>query len=376
MVNPKIRMPLQEITRNTIHPVMIEIAKKRGVANIYADNNIRTTVILELLDLRVAEPLEGGGRGGYDAIDNSNNKCEIKTTTSSEFSTSHNMTLNILDRYRKADYWVFALFDKESNNPKELYLAKTEKLERYFSYWEAKCKTFELEGKRFNCPKIPLNYIRSIGFSIDTSTCHILAIQEILKMANSMEKNDEEVAMAVLLEYGEKKLEKHNNFIRNFVDSLSEILNKETVNKLLMASAEKANFNLSFLISPEDIKASHKIELEKEDPSFNGVDKIKSSSAPNEELKHEPFYKFLTSTPRFEITGKSEDFVPDATITNHWQRWYVDNYKQNAPRKNANTSREIYKLLKLNRSEDDRVHGIKLVGSPKANETTMGLFSK
>lgn len=128
-----------------------DIAIKYGIVDVSQDNNARLIQILALTGLKILP-----GRTGNDAIDEAGREYEIKTTSGTAFSTNHHINIDIINKYRKAQ-WLFGVFD--GSFLKELYQLSPENLEFYFSRWEYKCR----EINSINNPKISLSIVLRFG---------------------------------------------------------------------------------------------------------------------------------------------------------------------------------------------------------------------
>lgn len=133
-----------------------QLATKHGIGDVFQDNGGKLLQIILLTGLRVLP-----GREGNDAVDGAGREYELKSVNrklTQSFSTHHHLNPTIIKKYRKVG-WYFAVY--EGIELIELYSMEPDKLEPYFSKWEAKWKA---DGdKDINNPKIPLQFIRSTG---------------------------------------------------------------------------------------------------------------------------------------------------------------------------------------------------------------------
>ncbi|MGA3172703.1 MAG: hypothetical protein ABSE62_17005 [Chthoniobacteraceae bacterium] len=108
------------------------------------------------------------GREGNDARDAEGHEYELKSVNvllTQSFSTHHHMNPTIIAKYRLVK-WCFAVY--EGIELQEVYEMGAERLEPYFTKWEAKWKA---DGDRdVNNPKIPLTFVRQRGTQIFAAT--------------------------------------------------------------------------------------------------------------------------------------------------------------------------------------------------------------
>ncbi len=132
-----------------------ELAGKHGIDDIFQDNGGK------ILQMLLALNLQGiPGREGNDAVDTQGREYELKSVNiwlTASFSTNHHINVSIIEKYRQVQ-WVFAIY--EGIEMRRAYAMSPEKLEGYFSAWEAKWRENE---KDINNPKIPLNFVIEEG---------------------------------------------------------------------------------------------------------------------------------------------------------------------------------------------------------------------
>lgn len=94
-------------------------------------------------------------------MDRLGNEYELKSVNinlTRSFSTHHHMNPVIIAKYRQVD-WIFGIYQNISLV--SIYLLKPEKMEPYYTKWEAKWHAED--GKDINNPKIPLTYVSDVG---------------------------------------------------------------------------------------------------------------------------------------------------------------------------------------------------------------------
>lgn len=131
------------------------LASKHGVRDIFQDNGGKLLQLLLVTGLTCI-----ASREGNDARDCDGNEFELKTVNqqlTQSFSTHHHLNPTILRKYR-AVRWVFAIY--HGIELRAVYLMTPEKLEPYFSKWEAK---WNLDHKDINNPKIPIAFVVEHG---------------------------------------------------------------------------------------------------------------------------------------------------------------------------------------------------------------------
>ena len=144
---------------NLIYPslkMLQDLAAKNGINDIFQDNGGKLLQVLLITGLKNLP-----GREGNDATDQDGNEYELKSVNISltkSFSTHHHLNPTIINKYRKVN-WIFAIY--RGIEILESYRLNPEKLEPYFSQWEAKWHYDG--GKDINNPKIPLKYVREVG---------------------------------------------------------------------------------------------------------------------------------------------------------------------------------------------------------------------
>lgn len=133
-----------------------------GIKDIASDNNIKTFQIYETV--QVLQSLKS--RTGNDAVDSLGNEYELKTldVSGKYIRTSHGLTHEIIDRYRKA-HWLVGML--EDNCLIELYYVHPTAFEEFF----VKCenKLLETGKKTLNDPPIPFKLVKERGTLIFTT---------------------------------------------------------------------------------------------------------------------------------------------------------------------------------------------------------------
>ncbi len=130
------------------------LAAEHGIGDVFQDNGgkvLQTLLVLNLAQLP--------GREGHDARDSDGNEYELKTLNrrlTSSFSTNHHLNQAIIAKYRTAKAWFFSVYD--GIELKAIYKVPSSALEPYFSEWESRCRSGDL-----NNPKIPLSHVRENG---------------------------------------------------------------------------------------------------------------------------------------------------------------------------------------------------------------------
>lgn len=136
------------------------LAREHGIDDIFQDNGGK------ILQMLLALNLQGiPGREGNDAVDAEGREYELKSVNiwlTSSFSTNHHINVPIIQKYREVQ-WVFAIY--EGIEMRRAYQMPADKLEVYFSAWEAKWLETE---KDINNPKIPLKFVIEEGVLVYT----------------------------------------------------------------------------------------------------------------------------------------------------------------------------------------------------------------
>lgn len=132
-----------------------KLAGEHGIDDIFQDNGGK------ILQMLLALNLQGiPGREGNDATDVEGREYELKSVNiwlTAGFSTNHHINIPIIEKYRQAR-WVFAIY--EGIEMRRAFYVPTDKLEVYFSAWEAK---WAKEKKDINNPKVPLKFVCDNG---------------------------------------------------------------------------------------------------------------------------------------------------------------------------------------------------------------------
>jgi len=131
------------------------LATEHGIDDIFQDNGGK------ILQMLLALNLQGiPGREGNDAVDVEGREYELKSVNiwlTAGFSTNHHINVPIIEKYRLAR-WVFAIY--EGIEMRRAFIVPNDRLELYFSAWEAK---WNRERKDINNPKIPLGFVCEHG---------------------------------------------------------------------------------------------------------------------------------------------------------------------------------------------------------------------
>ena len=146
-------------------------ASRHNIHNVFDDGGYKELLILTLFGLTKL------GRTGDDATDARGRQYEIKTVAqvsssgkrkrSLSVTTEHTLTVENLQRYRNVHLWIIAVFDQAQ--PEAIYEITPDRLERYFTAWEAKLadqQAVRVHGGapvHLNNPKIPLKFIEQHG---------------------------------------------------------------------------------------------------------------------------------------------------------------------------------------------------------------------
>jgi hypothetical protein len=134
-----------------------DLATKHGIGDIFQDNGGKLLQTLLILNLECM-----GSREGNDARDADGNEYELKTVNISltkSFSTHHHLNPVILDKYREVNAWYFSIY--RGIELVEIYRVEPTRLEQdFFSKWE---KKWHETGRDINNPKIPVNYVTTVG---------------------------------------------------------------------------------------------------------------------------------------------------------------------------------------------------------------------
>ena len=149
------------------------LASEFDIDDIFQDNGgklLQTLIITRLRNLT--------GREGNDAYDEHGNEYELKTVNrslTSAFSTHHHINPTIIAKYRKVN-WVFCVY--AGIEIVEIYQARPQDLEFYFSAWEEKWHNSagpDGRGRDINNPKIPIKFVQKVGRLIyqDAADGHI-----------------------------------------------------------------------------------------------------------------------------------------------------------------------------------------------------------
>ena len=145
-----------------------ELAHKYGIGDIFQDNGGKVLQSLIILGLKVT-----GGREGNDAIDAYGNEYELKTLNvslgkSRGVTTHHHLNIGILAKYRAVHAWFISLY--EGIVLQEIYRLTPTELEPIFRGWEQ--RLMENGNAPLNNPKIPIQFVRSIGTRVYPSSVH------------------------------------------------------------------------------------------------------------------------------------------------------------------------------------------------------------
>lgn len=134
-----------------------KLAKENfNISDIFQDNGGKLFQVLLVLKLQNMSD----SREGNDAIDNKNNEYELKSLNillTKSFSTNHHINQKIINKYRLVD-WIFSVY--EGIELIEIYKLTPEQLEPYYTKWEEKCNTNNIQ---INNPKIPLKFVKENG---------------------------------------------------------------------------------------------------------------------------------------------------------------------------------------------------------------------
>lgn len=164
-----------------------KLAREHGIDDVFQDNGGKILQMLLALDLQGIP-----GREGNDAVDTEGREYELKSVNiwlTSSFSTNHHINVPIIQKYRQVQ-WVFAIY--EGIEMRRAYAITPDKLEPYFTAWEAKWRENE---KDINNPKIPLNFIMDKG-EIVYSDQKLLDLKKAtaIRRARAMEAKDRRAA--------------------------------------------------------------------------------------------------------------------------------------------------------------------------------------
>jgi len=150
-----------------------QLATRHGIADIFQDNGGKTLQVILTLGIKVSK-----GREGNDAVDEHGNEYELKTVNSSltsSFSTHHHLNPEIIAKYRLVD-WYFAIYRGIVLD--EIYYMPGRHLRHYFDSWER--QFHEQGGRALNNPKIPISFVREVGFLVRNFTSTAVLRQGLL----------------------------------------------------------------------------------------------------------------------------------------------------------------------------------------------------
>src|SRR6266851_8376009 len=107
------------------------MATRHGIHNVFDDSGYKELILLTLFGLRKLE------REGDDAEDSAGNRYEVKTVArvdsrghvkrSLSVTTEHTLTRANVDRYRRVQLWIIAVFNQ--SEPEAIYEIEPSKLE-------------------------------------------------------------------------------------------------------------------------------------------------------------------------------------------------------------------------------------------------------
>lgn len=133
-----------------------ELGQRHGVRDIFQDNGGKILQVILTTSLKILP-----GREGNDACDDDGNEYELKSVNidlTRSFSTHHHMNPVIIAKYRKVA-WIFAVY--KGIELQEIWMLTPALIEPYYTKWE---KKWHADGGRdINNPKIPLEYVRTVG---------------------------------------------------------------------------------------------------------------------------------------------------------------------------------------------------------------------
>ena len=171
-----------------------EDASAHNIHNVFDDGGYKELLLLTLFNLKKLS------RTGDDAVDEVGRRYEIKTVarmssggvrkSNLAVTTEHTLTIDNLQRYRRAHLWIVAVFDQAQ--PEVIYEITPDALEYYFSNWEQRLlrqKELRVDGGapvHLNNPKIPLRFIAKHG----TRVWPCGAVQLPLRVEEALEKTD------------------------------------------------------------------------------------------------------------------------------------------------------------------------------------------
>lgn len=330
------------------------------IEDITEDRNLKTLLLLSIFGIK-AMP----SRQRQDAYDHLGNYYQAKTTTGDEFSTSHHLSISILDNsYRMTDYWIFGVFLKGTIELKEVYVVLSIQLEPWFKLQEERLRR---EGKSFlNDPKIRLSLVKKIGLSLDLTTIADKSTKEILEMAETNEnerlRNQLLLTSNQILERQERSsgqlavmqqdLTSQKDLLSKFIENIEKVLHSSFIDDALnkAKASVAAQTTLSTVeITPQLLNNSPPRIIQ----PLDNVACLLPSIVPHLDIEEERMTKYLTSEFFIINPGDITKFVSGHTITRYWRIWHQMVYGC-LPRgqRNAFTSGKVYAKLGLQRKED------------------------
>lgn len=314
------------------------IRQDRDIKNIFVENNIRSYQLLTIFDAIKT-------RQGHDAIDEAGNYYQLKTTTTKDrFSTSHHLTLSIIQAYRETKYWIFGVCDSNSiiHAAREVYLVPTESLEPWFSKTENILLSTGKES--INDPRIPLSTVKKIGFRVTQPKLDNMTTQEFITMIKTDHICKE--IQKLIDKQVDERLDQMMTLLRHLDKQIRAVLSEISVQDIYSKIKTLTGLDVTSFITTE--------VAEVDGTTVSTVEKRLS----DDEMEHR-FRTFCKE--RVKITlGDENIFVSENTLTKHYQMWHLEKYGTPAQKKRAHITKKVFNDLGIKRTKKGRIVGIKL----------------
>ena len=358
MESTKTKEKLENLTVDSLIYLTIRelnlLGQYYGLDDVSEDSNLRTLQLLMWFDLRAIP-----GRQGHDARDKEGLPWELKASkTGRVFSTSHHLTLSIIEGYRKNRFWAFGCAGQDADHPwllGEVYLVETTELEVWFRRQEKKLIEKNIES--INDPRILLSFVREVGIRVEKPIPKGMKIMEFVeKMKSRQEKEVSEfLAKEIAKIYGDTaEVRSELESLQQNILSLRELMYLTLSKELVQQMFDKVNLKLDTSVvksSDQSIAATGVVEAQIEAQIAKTPPKMSDEEL---EARQRLFYSEL-------MVLDPGHFVSDATVTKSWKEWHLIKYKgEKAPKKRAHITNKINTSLGLRRDEKGRIFGLGL----------------